>query len=615
MITQQFEGELEDASLNLGAELVGDIVVEVDFEDQLVFDTSLLITQQFEGELEDTSLNLVGTLSGEVVTPSTIRSTQIYVEMAVSVLTSDVFNDSFEDAINLIDTLSTVTVTPINDSFEDTISLVDTLATAVEPFTIRSTQIYAEMAVSTPTPDVFNEALEDTISLVDILATAVEPFTIRSTQIYAEMAVSTPSPEIFNEALEDSINLDVELVGSFAAESEVEDQLVFNVSITPADQFDEELTEEIQFDADIEADVPLNPVDVGFTETVIFGADIEADAPDDPANASFTETLVLTESISEVRIFELVINAPLELDDGLIACHVLNLEIVADVLNEQVAIEFDEMGVGGEIVTVDLNTTIQLQERFQLGIVESLILDGVMNGHIVRPGPEDQIDESIVFEDRMVVSTLARFNDLVDFSDEMTAVVARTFEADLGFDGIFESQAELNVGTVEVLDFQILMTSLVEDDDTCRFDTRQFPTYVDPTDDPTLGDSGTLRLVSPAEGPVSSLIQLKAPNFQNRHNIAPTRTVNETRLGELIIFAAELAGPPVETLLLSFSGLKREQVRMVEQWHDDHLGQQIRLIDHEDRVWIGFISVVDDPGVEDRKMSYTLSFQFQGSLV
>ena len=618
-----------ETDLDLDVNLSAGIAVEADLEDRLTFSVVVTGFEKFDEDLEE-ELQLVDLL----VTPPGINLSQTYVEVARTVVKPDAISltQSYVEvarslilppafiAVDLNLEAELVGGIAVEADFEDQLIFNTSLSIAQQ----------------------FDGGLEEEIQLVDILTippsinlsqtyvevarAVVKPDSVSLTQSYVEVARSLVAPPAFIEV---DLDLDTEVEGSLDVEAEVEDQLVFDTSISSPTQFDEELTEEIQFvvtldspffneefsevvlfDADIEADTPVNLVDIDFAETVVFDANIDADAP-----VSFTETLALSETISEVRIFELEINAPLELDGELTACHVLNLEIVADVLNEQVTFEFDGMGVGGEIVTVDLDTTIQLQEIFQLGIVEDLIFDGVMNGHIVRPGPEDQIDESITFEDRMVLSTLVRFDDVVDFSDEMTAIVARTFEADLGFDDVFDSQAELNADTVEVLDFQIIMTSLVEDNDTCRFDTRQFPAYVDPTDDPALGDSGTLRLVSPAEGPVASLIQLKAPNFQNRHNIAPTRTVNETRLGELIIFAAELAGPPVETLLLSFSGLKREQVRMVEQWHDDHLGQQIRLVDHEDRVWIGFISVVDDPGVEDRKMSYTLSFQFQGSLV
>jgi len=515
-----------------------------------------------------------------LVVPNAITLTHSYVEVARSLIEPPVFvrteldldadlSASIAAEADLEDQLTfSVVVTgfeQFNEDLEEEIEFVSVLNT---PSAINLSQTYVEVA-----------------------RTVVIPDSISLTHSYVEVARSIVLPPAFIDV---NLDLDSELSANIVGQPEVEEQLVFDTSIRLPEQFDLEFSEVVVFDADIEDDQPVGPVNM-----------IDAD---------FTETIVFDVTFGEDRVFDVEIDTEFELDTELTACHVLNLEFSTDLTNEQVAFEFDDQGVGGEVVTVDLDATIQLQECFRLNIIESLILNDNMNGYIVRPGPEDQIDESITFEDRMVVSTLARFDDAVVFSDEMAVIVAQTFEEELACDDTLESQACLNASVVEVLDFQIIMTSVVEDD-TCRFDTRQFPAYAAPTDDPTFGESGTLRLVAPAEGPVSSLIQLKAPNFQNRHNIAPTRTVNETRLGELIIFANELAGPPVETLLLSFSGLKREQVRMVEQWHDDHLGQQIRLIDHEDRVWIGFISVVDDPGVEDRRMSYTLSFQFQGSLV
>lgn len=116
------------------------------------------------------------------------------------------------------------------------------------------------------------------------------------------------------------------------------------------------------------------------------------------------------------------------------------------------------------------------------------------------------------------------------------------------------------------------------------------------------------------DGMTTDDVSLPKPSLGNRDRITGQRFNDETRGGYLIVHA-EKDAPRVETLLLTFTRLKQTEVDTLRQFMLDHLGQLVRYVDHEDRHWEGVIVQPGDPIVEDRRGSYTASFEFQGSLV
>lgn len=130
---------------------------------------------------------------------------------------------------------------------------------------------------------------------------------------------------------------------------------------------------------------------------------------------------------------------------------------------------------------------------------------------------------------------------------------------------------------------------------------------------PMAGIQVPFQLVYPSIGAVTDAVSMKTPNLGNIDRLAFNRVQRETRGGTLIVFA-DAMWPKVQSLLLTFSGLKSVEAQAVLTFIDDHLGREIGLIDWEHRYWRGVITVPDDPIVEDSFDSFTASFEFQGEL-
>lgn len=129
------------------------------------------------------------------------------------------------------------------------------------------------------------------------------------------------------------------------------------------------------------------------------------------------------------------------------------------------------------------------------------------------------------------------------------------------------------------------------------------------------GPTSGFRLQYPYQGTVTDELILRMPNLGNLDRLAMTRINRETRGGTLIVFANPI-WPKVQTLLLSFSGLSNTQAQDLLTFMDNYLGQKIRLIDWEDREWVGVIVNPSDPIVQDGPgCQKTASFEFEGAKV
>ena len=132
-------------------------------------------------------------------------------------------------------------------------------------------------------------------------------------------------------------------------------------------------------------------------------------------------------------------------------------------------------------------------------------------------------------------------------------------------------------------------------------------------DGPMVGIQVPFQLVYPSVGTVTDSVSLRAPNLGNVDRLAFNRIQRETRGGTLVIFA-DPDWPKIQTLVLSFSGLKRVETQTYLTFLNTHLGQEIGLIDWEHRYWRGVILTPDQPVVEDAFDSFSASFEFQGEL-
>ena len=130
---------------------------------------------------------------------------------------------------------------------------------------------------------------------------------------------------------------------------------------------------------------------------------------------------------------------------------------------------------------------------------------------------------------------------------------------------------------------------------------------------PLPGIMAPFQLVYPAAGEVTDSVTLRAPNLGNKDRLSFNRILRETRGGTLIVFADPI-WPKLQTLVLSFSGLRRSEVHALLRFFDDYLGQEVGMIDWEQRYWRGVIMTPDEPVVEDSFNSYSVSFEFEGEL-
>jgi hypothetical protein len=147
----------------------------------------------------------------------------------------------------------------------------------------------------------------------------------------------------------------------------------------------------------------------------------------------------------------------------------------------------------------------------------------------------------------------------------------------------------------------------------------------DVTDSPTPPDSDVpfaqglpegerFLLLYPALGESTDIVELRAPNLDNRERQSFTRINRETRGGKLSIFA-DPTWPKINTLVLSFSGLTKVEVEETQQFMVDHIGQEIGIIDWEGRQWVGIITTPNERAVQDGKHGFTITFEFEGLMI
>jgi hypothetical protein len=118
-----------------------------------------------------------------------------------------------------------------------------------------------------------------------------------------------------------------------------------------------------------------------------------------------------------------------------------------------------------------------------------------------------------------------------------------------------------------------------------------------------------VQLRYPASGEATDIFAVRKPNFGNVHRLTMDRINRETRGGNLRIFA-DPKWPKTETLLLTFSTLTSTEAQELLTFMEDHLGEDILLIDWEDRPWRGVL-VANNPVVQDTRDTFTASFEFE----
>jgi hypothetical protein len=127
------------------------------------------------------------------------------------------------------------------------------------------------------------------------------------------------------------------------------------------------------------------------------------------------------------------------------------------------------------------------------------------------------------------------------------------------------------------------------------------------------GITAPFQLVYPATGAVTDSVTLRAPNLGNKERLSFNRVLRETRGGTLVIYADPI-WPKIQTLVLTFSGLTQDEAEALLTFLDNYLGQEIGLIDWEQRYWRGVVMTPEEPITEDSRGRFSASLQFEGEL-
>lgn len=134
-----------------------------------------------------------------------------------------------------------------------------------------------------------------------------------------------------------------------------------------------------------------------------------------------------------------------------------------------------------------------------------------------------------------------------------------------------------------------------------------------PSSLPTTSGTTGLRLQYPSSGPVTDEMILKGPNLGNGQRIVKSRISRESRGGSLIVYSDPI-WPKFDTLVISISALNESQKADLLDFVEAHIGEEVKLIDNENRAWTGLV-IPNDMFTQDGHCSYTASFEFEGSRV
>jgi hypothetical protein len=229
-------------------------------------------------------------------------------------------------------------------------------------------------------------------------------------------------------------------------------------------------------------------------------------------------------------------------------------------------------------------------------------------------GFDEAAIDTLSLTEKAVEPIELKVSEGIGLTDSASAEISRPATDDLGFTDTASSVVDYNdlqaSDSLGLSEFNNPL--LIQIQVTCRPEFTYSP-YIDPY----TAEHGTtgFRLQYPATGGVTDELVLRNPNFGNKDRVAPQRANNLSRGGDLIIFSDPVWGDPVESLLYSFSVLTEVEALALQTWFDNYLGQEIRLIDQENRLWRGVILEVTDPIVQDRRKSWTASFEFEGAKV
>jgi hypothetical protein len=138
------------------------------------------------------------------------------------------------------------------------------------------------------------------------------------------------------------------------------------------------------------------------------------------------------------------------------------------------------------------------------------------------------------------------------------------------------------------------------------------PNFTPPdTTVPTLGEH-KLKLTYPYLLP-SLAVTLTNPAFGDKDRLNFNRINRETRGGTLIVYA-DPKWPKTQTLAIQVDNLNPNQAEDMISFLRISLGQEIGLLDWENRQWRGIITTPDARITHVGRSDRSIAFEFQGRL-
>ena len=396
--------------------------------------------------------------------------------------------------------------------------------------------------------------------------------------------------------------------------------------------------------AEVTSDVSFSSDAIALTDTATAGGVFNSPAVDTltPSESATAPDDLTGTADDTLSFFEDALVPPdastVGADDTLTLTEMLFSEVIApaeDSLTISDTVDGEAVMVADDSLTMSESATVQAIyfEEFTHVLSESEEVYNVDTGQIeiVQTGLSDAatLEANPVLADATDTVTFAEnsesgtdFGNVGEFLlliESAGADVTQATNDDLDLSD--SASATVEFGDTEASDTLTLSEGVAICSDTdgieCRYDpfigTNTSTNYPGPppaTYVGTAADTG-FRLKHVA---TSDEVVLRKPNFGDKHRISSVRINHETRNGKLIVYADQ-DWPVVETRLFTFSSLRQAKAAELQDFMADHLGLEIRLIDYEDREWVGVITEVDDPIVQDNRCGYTASFTFEGELV
>lgn len=112
-------------------------------------------------------------------------------------------------------------------------------------------------------------------------------------------------------------------------------------------------------------------------------------------------------------------------------------------------------------------------------------------------------------------------------------------------------------------------------------------------------------------------LEIRSPESDDRQRIGFSRINRETRGGELNVFS-DSSWPKIHSLLFTITALSDgclEKINSLLNFFQNHLGEEILIHDWEGISWRGIITTPNEIATEDQDGWWTISFEFQGSIV